>query len=85
MTESWYSCCGGRSWPQSKYGFTTTEVIVWPAESSVFRWSSSPNVYEYSDGSLSMAPSIALAYGSSSSFDGSHRWPCAGSYGPCTR
>ncbi len=34
MIELWYSCCGGRSWPQSKNGFTTTEYIVWREESS---------------------------------------------------
>ena len=31
-------CCGGRSWPQSKYGLMTTDSIVLPRLSSVLRF-----------------------------------------------
>ena len=85
MTDSWYSWPGGRSCPQSKNGFTTTESMVWSLESASLNWVGSPNRYEYSDSSPSTMPSIALAYGSSSSLAGLQRWPFIGSYGPWIR
>src|SRR5579863_765719 len=85
MTVSWYGIRGGRSRFQSKYGFTTTERGTYGAESALFRRSGCPNWYENTGWPQSTAPSIALAYGSSSSLCGLQRFPSFGWYGPCTR
>lgn len=85
MTVSPYGVRGGRSPCQSKKGLITTPFIMCDAESSSLVESGSPNVYEKSDWSQSISPLVALAYGSSRSFDGLQRAPFSGSYGPWTR
>ena len=76
---------GRRSLPQSKYGFTTTPLAMYGAESRSDISSGLSKSYAYSDGCHSMSESTARAYGSSSSLCGLQRRPRYGSYGPYTR
>ncbi len=78
MTVSWYGVRGGRSSPQSKYGFTTTDVIVCGAESMSLRLSGDPKRYPYTSSPQRIEPETALAYGSSSSFAEFVRSPRSG-------
>ncbi len=57
----------------------TTDNMVLPRLSSVLRFLGFLKSYENSAWSLVTWPSIALAYGSSSSLLGSQRWPFSGS------
>ena len=77
--------CSGVSLAQSKNGFTTTERIAYGAESSSLTACGSSNRCPNSASCHCAWPSIAFAYGSSSSFAGLHRSPAVGSYGPWTR
>ena len=72
-TVSCHGVPGGRSFPQSKYGFTTTERGTKGALSALFGFSGSAGPWPYTAGSQRTWPSIALAYGSSSSLAGLQR------------
>ena len=84
-TVSLYGVRGARSSAQSKYGFVTTPFGTCGAESACSAVLGCAQLYANTDSSQSTWPSTAFAYGSSSSLAGLHRWPWAGSYGPCTR
>src|ERR1700709_1737247 len=85
MIESRYAIFGGRSPAQSKNGLITTPIIMCAAESASFVDNGSPNSYANNDGSQSISPHTAFAYGSINNLFGFARKPCPGSYAPCTR
>src|SRR5229473_5420202 len=83
---SFHAQRGGRSSDQSNQGLTTTDLgmngalsIPFGAPSWSLKW------YPYSASFHCGCPSIARAYGSSSSLYRLQRFPSAGLYGPCTR
>ncbi len=79
MTVWWNGMRSGVSLAQSKNGLITTDFIAYGAESSSLNEDGSPNRYENSASFHSIRPSMAFAYGSSSSLLGLQRSPAGGS------
>ncbi len=85
MTDSATGTWSGRSFSQSKYGFTTMDFGMKGALSLSLRTSGSAKVWPNTASSQRTSPSTALAYGSMRSLAGLDRWPWIGSQAPCTR
>ncbi len=85
MTVSACGVRGGRSSPQSNPASMTTLRGTNRALSVVLRADGSSGRWPNTAWANRTSPSTALPYGSSSSLAGLHRFPLAGSQGPCTR